>query len=298
MRKRIVLSQNFIKDGKLADRLVNESSIDKDDCVLEIGAGVGTITQGLVKKSKKVVAFEIDKNLFNKLNERFKRIKNLELRNEDFLHADLPAEMFKVFSNIPFNITAAVIRKLTQPSSYLQDAFLIVQKEAAEKYVGIPYINKNSQIAVLLYPRFEFSVIYNFSKDDFFPRPSVAVVLLRIKRKEPLLLKENMEKEYQDFVAYSFNQFAPNIISGLSNIFDQHILTKTLNQIGISPNARPSDIENYQWLKLFQSYMDFVETKKRGMLRGSYLQQLNQQSRLEKIHRTRTDKNWKERKNL
>ena len=114
MRKWVIYTQNFIVSKDLISELVKKSSITKDYLVYEIGAGEGAITNELLKKAKKVVAFEIDTNLFNKLSQRFKNEKSLKLRLGDFLSFSLPKQPYKVFSNIPFNITSSIVKKLTE----------------------------------------------------------------------------------------------------------------------------------------------------------------------------------------
>ena len=127
MRKRIAYSQNFLKSKALVSGLIEKSLITKNDVVYEIGAGQGIITEKLLKAAKKVIAFEIDENLFNKLLTRFKNETKLELKKGDFQKYPLPTNPYKVFSNIPFNITSAVINRLTQTNNPPQDSFLIIQ---------------------------------------------------------------------------------------------------------------------------------------------------------------------------
>lgn len=117
MRNRIKYSQNFLRNSELVKSLINKTGISRSDIVYEIGVGEGIITKELLKKARKVVAFEIDRNFFNKLSQKFQNEKSLELRLEDFLVGDLPNYPYKIFSNIPFNITSAIIKKLTLESN-------------------------------------------------------------------------------------------------------------------------------------------------------------------------------------
>lgn len=98
---------------------------------------------------------------------------------------------------------------MTQSTNPPDDAYLVVQKEAAEKFIGKPYFYKNSLIAVLLKPWFEFEIIYTFKRNDFFPRPIVEIILLRIKRKTNLIIDSENRKPYEDFVTYVFNGTKP-----------------------------------------------------------------------------------------
>jgi 23S rRNA (adenine-N6)-dimethyltransferase len=279
MRNRIKYSQNFLTDSQLVESLIDKSSITANDMVIEIGAGEGIITKELIKKSKKVIAFELDNNFFRKLSKKFQNEKSLELKQEDFLESDLPAYPYKVFSNIPFNITSAIIRKLTLSNSLPEDAFLFVQKEAAMKFAGKSLDVKNSQMSVILYPWFEFSVVHEFKPDDFFPKPNIDIVLLEIKKRSESLIKD--KNKYQDFVTYAFNQPKPNIQEGLLKIMRIK-----------STNLKPSELDFEDWVSLFKLFLTQPE-RQQNIIRGYIAKQIMDQENLKKIHRTRIDKNWK-----
>lgn len=292
MRKRIAYSQNFLKDKALIANLIEKSAITSDDVVYEIGAGQGIITEELLKKSRKVVAFEIDENLFRKLAQRFIGNKSLGLIQGNFLTYFLPSYPYKVFSNIPFNITSEVIKKLTQAPNPPDDAFLIVQNEAAKKFIGKPYDSKNSQMAILLRPWFELEIFYKFKQDDFFPKPQVETVLLRINKRKNPLIKEGAKSQYQDFVVYTFNQFKSNVIEGLSEVFGKQTMLNLARTVGFSTSSKPSQLDFAHWLNLFNYFSE--KASKRAVVEGSYTKILGQQKKLEKIHRTRVDRNWKQ----
>jgi len=270
MRNRIKYSQNFLTNSRLVESLINNSSISANDTVIEIGAGEGIVTKELIKKAKKVIAFELDPNLFKKLSGKVQGEKSLESKQEDFLTSNLPAHPYKVFSNIPFNITAAIIKKLTLGDNPPGDAYLIVQKEAAMKFAGKPLDIINSQLSVILHPWFEFKVVYEFKTTDFFPRPSVDVILLEIRKKEePLVNNRNL---YQDFVTHIFNQPKRSILP---------------------KNSRPSELNFEDWLKLFDLFLARPQEKQK-IVSGAFAKQSREQETLEKIHRTRVDKNWRQ----
>lgn len=269
MRNRIKYSQNFLTNSGLVESLVDKSGITTDDTVIEIGAGDGIITKELIKKSKKVVAFELDSNFFKKLSEKFQNEKSLELKSEDFLASSLPTYPYKVFSNIPFNITSAIIKKLTLTDNPPEDAYLIVQKEAAMKFAGKPLDIKNSQLSVILDPWFEFRVVHEFKPSDFFPRSNVNIILLEIRKRDGPLVKD--KNKYQDFVTYAFNQPKRSILP---------------------TNSKPSELNLEDWTVLFELFLNIPE-KQQNIVRDSFARQLRQQKTLEKIHRTRMDKNWR-----
>lgn len=293
MRKRIAYSQNFLKDKGLVANIVRLSSITKEDVVYDIGAGQGIITDELVKVGGKVVAFEIDKNLYEKLSQRLKNEKAVEVKLGNFLEQPLPNYSYKVFSNIPFNITASVIKKLTETPNPPLDTYLIVQNEAAKKFVGKPLDNKNSQLATLLKPWFEITIVYKFERSDFFPKPMVDVVLMRIKKRDNTLINREIKGLYNDFVTFTYNQFKPNVVEGLAQVLGNENMTKLARQIGFNPNSKPSELDFTAWQAIFSYFLNHSDNTQKKIVAGSYAKLLKQQEGLQKINRTRVDKNWK-----
>lgn len=292
MRNRIKYSQNFLRSSELVKSLINKTNISRSDIIYEIGAGQGIITKELLEKAGKVVAFELDRNFFNKLAQRFQNEKSLELRLEDFLANNLPDYSYKVFSNIPFNITSAIIKKLTLENNPPEDAYLIVQKEAAMKFAGKPLDDKNSQLSVILNPWFEFHVMHNFRPGDFFPRPNVDIVLLQIKRRHKSLIDDKNKDKYEDFVTYAFSQFKPNIAEGLSKVLGKQIVIKIAKEAGFSADSKPSKLSFKDWISLFDLFLNIPE-KQKNIVKDSFEKQLRQQKNIEKINRTRINKDWK-----
>ncbi len=290
MRTRIRYSQNFLKSTDLVRSLLEKSSIIDGDVVLEIGAGQGIITKQLVNKAKKVIAFEIDGNLSRKLMEVFPNKNLVEVINQDFLQYELPKYDYKVFSNIPFNLTANIIKKLTFSNNPSKDSYLIVQKEAAQKFIGKPIAVTNSLVSVLIQSRFGTSIFHEFRKDDFFPRPMVDTVMIRFQKLEtPKVVLQDTDL-FCDFVTFGFNQFAPNIFKGLSKALNANAINEVANTKHFSISAKPSQLDIEAWVALFEKFK-LVGNKSKVL--GGYKRMLAQQNSLEKINRTRLDKNWK-----
>jgi len=204
-QRRRLYSQNFLRNPKLVDKLIRNSSIGRKDTVLEIGPGKGIITSALLDVAGKVITVERDQKLYFHLKERFSDRTNLELVNQNFLKFQLPVYPYKVFSNTPFIITADVVRKLT-PDENLAEAYLVVQKEAAKKFIGKPYDRKNSMMATLMKPWFDMGVVWKFRRSDFISEPRVDTVMLKIKRRDRPLIASFQRQLYSDFVAYTYNR--------------------------------------------------------------------------------------------
>lgn len=295
MRKRIQYSQNFLKSKKLIKGLIEKSSIGQDDIVYEIGAGQGIITNELVNYCKKVVAIEVDRNLYLKLKQRFERHSDkVELRLGNFIEYALPNQRYKIFSNIPFNITSDIIKKITLSNNSPIDSYLIVQKEAAKKFSGKPFASKNSLMSILIKARFEMEIFHNFNKSNFFPKPSVETVMLRIKKlKEPLVARNEIDL-YNDFVTYTFSQFESNILKGLSNVLDKQVFEQLAKDKKFSTSHKPSQLEVAHWLALFETFLQHSNETQKRQVRGSFKKLLEQQNKLQKIHRTRLDNSWRQ----
>lgn len=271
--------------------MVAKSSISQNDTVIEIGAGEGIITAELLNKASKVIAYEVDKHFYDELKRKLSGNKSLHLKLQDFLATDLPKFPYKVFSNIPFNITSAIIKKLTLEAHPPVDCYLIVQKEAAKKFVGKPLDSKNSQLSVLLYPWFEIKKIYDFRPSDFHPKPNVNIVLIEIKKRNQPLVDSQKREQYEDFITFSFSQFKPNITEGLSNIFGKQNIIKLAKEYSFSHKAKPSKLNFQDWISLFESFTR-LSNEKQFIVKRSFHKQLKQQENIEKVNRTRVDKNW------
>ena len=154
IRQSVFYSQNFLKDPCLVASLLDSCSIEDEDVVYEIGPGKGIITQQLALRYKQVVAIEKDPRLAALLRQQFADRPNVTIYQGDFLHYHLPRQPYKVFANIPFNITTAIVTRLTTAELPPEDTYLTMQKEAAEMFLGKPH---ESLRTILLKPWFEIT---------------------------------------------------------------------------------------------------------------------------------------------
>ena len=231
MRKSIKYSQNFLKDISLIKQLIDKSTLNSSDVVYEIGAGKGIITKILASKCKEVIAIETDPTLVEELKKKFSESLNIKIVDSNFLNFDLPKHAYKVFSNIPFNITSDVVRKLIFAPMPPSDSYLIIQKEAALKFSGYPY-SSESLFSVLIKPWFKPNLMHTFRKNDFLPKPSVDTVLYRLTKREKPLIEERESQLYKDFVSYVFNRSVPNLKKGLGKIFTNSQLSNLKKDFG------------------------------------------------------------------
>lgn len=166
----------------MLNRIIRKTTLNRHDHVIEIGPGKGHITNILVKKCRAVSAIEIDGRLYNNLTTKFKDTRNIRLYHQDFLKWPLPKSGdYKVFSNIPFCFTTAIIRKLTESKNSPTETWLTMEKGAAKRFMGKP---SESLRSLLLKPLFDMEIIYYFQREDFHPKPGVDVVLFHLKKKK------------------------------------------------------------------------------------------------------------------
>lgn len=289
--RRKLLSQNFLKDRNLVFNLLRQTSIGKNDTVLDIGAGKGIITEEISKVAGKVFAIEIDERLADSLSKKFKYKKNVVVLNKDFRDFYLPKVDYKVFSNIPFIITSAVIKKLVFANNPPKDAYLIIQNEASQKFISDRFNKRNSQVSILINPFFELKVIHKFKRSDFYPIPKVDSVILHIKKwKTPLVTPKNRGL-YQDLVVYIFNQTKPNIEEGLGSLIAKKEIREMSGALGITTKSKPSELSAEDWIKLFQHIQKYPS--RLSKVKHSFLTQSRLQKKLKKIHRTRKDREWR-----
>ncbi len=286
-------SQNFLCDTNLVKKIIDISSINKNDLVIEIGPGSGIITEQLSLKAEKVVGIEFDQELYLNLLNKFKTNNNISILNENFLNYSLPEkENYKIFSNIPFNLTSKILSKILSSSNPPQDMYLIMQYEAFLNYVGEP-LNKESYKSLLYKPKYEIKEIYKFNREDFYPVPSVDIVLINFKTRPFCDIKKCPITDYWDFISYVYMSSGNNLEQKTKKILTYEQLKRSKKYIGIDLESSISSWTYQEWLKLFEVYIQFVSQEKKNLVKGSYQKMNKENNKLDKIYRTRLDEDWK-----
>jgi 23S rRNA (adenine-N6)-dimethyltransferase len=263
VRERIQLAQNFFKDRSLVASIVAASAITKEDIVYEIGPGEGIITRELAERAGKVVAIEKDAALAARLWSRFRDKENVEIHDGDFLRYKIKEKKYKVFSNIPFNITAEVVKRILFGENPPSEAYLVLQKEAAGKFVGSP---AETEVSVLAKPWFEFRVLREFKRTDFEPVPSVDVVFLLIaRRKQPLVSPANAQS-YRKFVRFGFGAWKKDLKTAYKHVFTYEQWKRLSKNLSFPLKATPTELKFEQWLGLFEYFLAGVIDSKKAMI--------------------------------
>ncbi len=276
-------SQNFLRDPALARALVDRAGLKRTDFVYEIGAGTGTITGALTDRCRAVIANEIDGPLCDALRIRFSPRRNVRIRCGDFLAEALPREPYKVFANPPFDITSEIIAKLVGADRPPEDTFLVVQREAAARYCGVP---EETLVGLLLKPFFAPSVVHHFNGADFAPTPGVEVVMLRLRKRGPPLVALIEAQAYRNLVVSGFTAWRPTIGAALARPLGTKAARRLLDAADVDRALRPAQVPFDAWLSLFATFMRMPDAFRIRIV-GAEAQLRRQQARLRKQHRTR-----------
>lgn len=259
----MTFSQNFIKSSVLVKELLSVSSISSNDLVVEIGPGLGIITQELISIAKEVIAVEKDRNLFADLKNKFNQAKNLKILNQDFLNWTLPTKPYKIFSNIPFSITAEIIDKLLKSQNKPIEFYFIMQLEAAQKYILNDQFN--AQNSILLAPFYDVQILGDIDRTSFTPKPQVDIVFVKFTLKNKFIFDQILYRQFYDFIVFGFHQWKANIFEIYKKIFSYDQFKKINHQLRIN-NLKPSQLNFDQWQKLFEIYTKFVSPDKKKLI--------------------------------
>lgn len=247
------VSQNYLTSSRTIQQLLKKTSLQPGDRVIEIGPGKGHLTQAVMKLCGRITAVEIDPVLVGKLRKKFGGDPRLHLVQADFLSWHLPRQGdYKVISNLPFNQTTAILRKLTEAKNPPQEAWLLMERGAALRFLGIP---RESLRSLMLKPRFDMCIQHRLKHEDFHPAPSVDVVMVYLKRKEKADIPPDRWRDYEHFVADCLS-------SGLERRLTRRQMKAALNHEG-AQDKRSGIMLYVQWLCLFRYWI--ARCNKRGL---------------------------------
>ena len=261
------LGQNFLISQNVVDTIVESSKIQKDDLVIEIGPGLGTLTQSLLEKAGKVICIELDPKMVIILEERFKLFDNFELYNQDVLKVNLKEliekekkngiiKKVKIVANLPYYITTPIIMKLLEEELDLDSITVMIQKEVADRLVAIPGTKDTGAITYSVYYYAEAASILEVPHDCFIPEPEVTSKVIQLKiRKTPPVEIENKEKMF-NVIKCAFMQRRKTLLNSLTNtkVFNnKEEGIEILEKAGLDANVRAEKLtlQNFADITLF-----------------------------------------------
>lgn len=229
LRAKKNFGQNFLIDSNIINNIIDASEISENDGVLEIGPGIGSMTEMLVKKAKKVICYEIDSDMIEVLKNEIKA-DNLIIKQNDFLKVNLIEEMKqfddckKVFvvSNLPYYITTPIIFKLLEQKTNIDSMYFMVQKEVGLRLTGKPKTKDYNSLSVLMDFQTDSKILFNVSRNCFYPAPEVDSVIILVKRIE----KDYSLKDRANFVKFVQSIFEMRRKTLLNNIIHKYDISK------------------------------------------------------------------------
>lgn len=247
------LGQHWLKDPAILEEIANYAELQKDETVLEIGPGLGTLTSRLLKRARRVVAVELDRALAENLPKQFPG-KDLVVVNEDILKFDLTTlpTGYKVVANIPYYLTSLIIQKLLTNSHQPQLIVLLVQKEVAERLVAIKQKHSLLSISVQVRAEVELGVVVPASL--FTPPPKVDSQVVILRPRSQSLIAELDEERFFRLVRAGFSKKRQKIKTSLATGLglSKDTIIKALLESGINPDCRAENLTISDWKKIYQ----------------------------------------------
>lgn len=261
------ITQNFINNTDLLRELISKTGITSGDTVLDLGAGTGVITDALLETGCNVRSIELDKRLYQLLIEKYSNNPQVTVINEDILTFETSKVSYKTFSNIPFNISSSIITKLYYSVNPPVEGYYILQKEAAQRFLGI---GEGYLISLLLKPFYSIEILHEFKRNDFTPVPSVDVVLLKIKKRLNPDVSERDIDIYRDFISFVLLQQKPSVRLRLKKVFSHLQLKRIYADLNLDWEVTVKDIPLDKWISIFNVYKDLCYGKRDFEVRGTF----------------------------
>lgn len=254
--------QNFLIDTRVLEKIVAAAGVTKDDCVLEIGPGIGTLTQYLAEAAGRVIAVEIDRNLIPILEETLAEHENVSVINQDILKTDIKGladayhggRPLKVVANLPYYITTPIVMSLLEGEDLVDSITVMVQKEVAERMMEGPGSKEYGalSLAVQYYARPE--IVANVPPNCFIPRPNVGSAVIRLTKHETPPVQVKDPKKMFQLIRASFNQRRKTLPNGIGNApelpYTREQAAAALEKMGLSPAVRGEALSLSQFAEL------------------------------------------------
>ncbi|HWT27270.1 MAG TPA: 16S rRNA (adenine(1518)-N(6)/adenine(1519)-N(6))-dimethyltransferase RsmA, partial [Mobilitalea sp.] len=254
--------QNFLIDTHVLDKIIRAADITKDDFVLEIGPGIGTLTQYLCENAREVVAVEIDKMLLPILEDTLSEYTNVTVLNQDILKVDLNAlvqernggKPIKVVANLPYYITTPIIMELFERHTPLINITVMVQKEVADRMQAAPGSKDYGALSLAVQYYAKPYIAAYVPQNCFMPRPNVGSAVINLTLHKDSMIKVNDDALMFRIIRASFNQRRKTLVNGLNNSpelsFNKEEIAKALEAMGLLNNIRGEALTLEQFAQL------------------------------------------------
>ena len=254
--------QNFLIDTHVLEKIISAAGITKNDCVLEIGPGIGTMTQYLAENAGHVVAVEIDRNLIPILKEKLADYDNVTVINEDILRVDIKAlaeeynggKPIKVVANLPYYITTPIIMGLFESGVPIDNITVMVQKEVADRMKEGPGSKDYGALSLAVQYYAEPEIVANVPPNCFIPRPNVGSAVIRLTRHKEMPVEVKDPALMFKIIRASFNQRRKTLQNGLGNApelpYTKEQIAAAIAEMGLTPTIRGEALSLAQFAQL------------------------------------------------
>lgn len=254
--------QNFLIDTHVLEKIISAAGITKNDCVLEIGPGIGTMTQYLAENAGHVVAVEIDRNLIPILKETLADYDNVTVINEDILRVDIKAlaeeynggKPIKVVANLPYYITTPIIMGLFESGVPIDNITVMVQKEVADRMKEGPGSKDYGALSMAVQYYAEPEIVANVPPNCFIPRPNVGSAVIRLTRHKEMPVEVKDPALMFKIIRASFNQRRKTLQNGLGNApelpYTKEQIAAAIAEMGLTPTIRGEALSLAQFAQL------------------------------------------------
>ena len=255
--------QNFLKDQNILSKIIEAANLDKDTLAIEIGPGLGSLTERLCEAAGFVLAYEIDTDLIPILNENLQEHNNFKIVNKDILEVDINKDLIEyegkykkivLVANLPYYITTPIILGLLENTKKIKKYVMMVQLEVADRICGKPKTKDYNALSITIGYRANAYKNFNVPRTVFIPEPNVdsAVISLDLYE-EPKFIAENEELFFK-LIRESFNQRRKTLINNLSRAYSKELINNMLNEFNIKQNVRSEELD----IKTFVDFSNYI----------------------------------------
>ena len=265
--------QNFLTSEEILDEVISKANISKDDIILEIGPGIGTLTAKLLETGAEVISVEVDLELVKPLKDRFFMYDNFTIISSDILKVDIYNEMvkilgnkgkklddrkIKVVANIPYYITTPIIFKLLENRNIVSEIYIMVQKEVAERICAKIGTKESSSITYMVSYYTEYLWDIYVDKTKFMPSPKVDSKVIALRFRESPYPEVKDEELYFEIIRTAFLHRRKTFLNSVSssNKIDKNIVSKILEELGIDLKIRAEKITDNMYANIVEKYIE------------------------------------------
>ena len=258
------LGQNFLTDQSVLDDIVNSAKLTKDDVVIEIGPGVGTLTKELLEKAKKVYSIELDSSLVPILEEELKEYDNFTLINKDALKVDfnelIKDEKVKFVANLPYYVTTPIIAKILTEGYNFDSLTIMIQKEVAERIGAEPGTKEYGSLSILVQYYCDVEIVRYVSSNAFIPQPKVDSIVIKLLKLDKPRTEMKDYTLFMKIVRQSFNMRRKTLRNGIKSmkILSGEMIDKAFENAGIDGGRRGETLSIEEFAQLSDAILDLL----------------------------------------